>query len=807
MDAKTIAREMVEGSAVLLKNTDGLLPLARGKRVAFLGRAQREMVLSGNGSGATWGEAAPLLDCCEEAGLQPIESLVDFYRALSPEKQTEDLNWSDLQEMARLVHSGAIYEYFGRYRPTSTEPVPPQALIRQAANETDTAILILSRSAGGEECDRRLENDYYLSEQERLLIDEACASFPNVALVLNINGLIDMNWLERYSAIKSVLFIGVTGEAGAQALARILTGAVNPSGRLAVTIPKRYEDIPCANDFSCDKENNVRTYADYGLDARLNGSRGFAISPVTVYREGLYVGYRYYNSFHVEPIFPFGFGLSYTRFEWEQAITQKVTGGMLLQLRVTNTGLQAGREVVQLYVSSPCDDCPAHTLQGFAKTSLLMPNASGLVTIQIPWRAFARYDEQAAAWVIEQGVHRVMLGRDSQRVELAAVVTVAERLTLEQCQNRLGVKPVNRDRLDFLRCEKGIKTEMPSQTPTEHRFTLKAEDISAGRYPMSCLRSETPTPDLSDFSIEELAALCVGYGSGVPFSAFQGNEAPNTIIDEGGNPLTVNDHPTGLLGYVSPAIPKRGIHSLSYRDGPAGIGLTAYPSQMLLACSFDRELCRRFGDAVGGECEAQKVDVWLAPAVNLHRHPLCGRSFEYFSEDPFLSGVLAVAITQGVQQNHPVLVCPKHLAANEQETFRRGSARQNADAVDSIVTERALRELYLLPFEMLVREAGVRCIMTSFNKINGVLAGGNRELCTDIQRDEWGFDGAVVTDWGDMDTVVDGADAVAAGNDIIMPGGPPVIAEILKGFTEGRVNRNQLEAAVSHLLIVANVLR
>ena len=201
------------------------------------------------------------------------------------------------------------------------------------------------------------------------------------------------------------------------------------------------------------------------------------------------------------------------------------------------------------------------------------------------------------------------------------------------------------------------------------------------------------------------------------------------------------------------------------------------------------------------------MNVWLAPAVNLHRNPLCGRNFEYFSEDPYLTGVCACEITKGVQNSRPVIVCPKHFAANEQETFRRGNAGKNVDAVDSILTERALRELYLKPFEMLVKDAGIACIMTSFNKINGSFSGGSHDLCTHILREEWGFEGAVVTDWGDMDMVVDGADAVAAGNDIVMPGGPPVIRQILKGYEEGRVTREELEQAVRHLLIMIKRIR
>lgn len=331
---------------------------------------------------------------------------------------------------------------------------------------------------------------------------------------------------------------------------------------------------------------------------------------------------------------------------------------------------------------------------------------------------------------------------------------------------------------------------------------------SAGSLPRGCANGEPPAApavDCSALTENQLACLCVGYGSGLPFPDFQETELPSTL-QEDGRPLTVNDHPAGYNGYVSPAVPERGIHSMFYKDGPAGVGGVSWPGEMLLACSFDVDALYQMGNAVGAECEAQQVDVWLAPALNLHRHPLGGRNFEYYSEDPFLTGAMGSAVLRGVQENHKVLVCAKHFAANEQETYRRGSAKlENGipafDAVDSLVSERALRELYLKPFQMAV-EAGLHCVMTSFNKVNGTFAGGSKDLCTHILREEWGFDGVVVTDWGDMDIVVDGAEAVAAGNDIIMPGGPPVIQQILKGKEESRLTRQKLEIAVEHLLSV-----
>ena len=228
--------------------------------------------------------------------------------------------------------------------------------------------------------------------------------------------------------------------------------------------------------------------------------------------------------------------------------------------------------------------------------------------------------------------------------------------------------------------------------------------------------------------------------------------------------------------------------------------MTAWPTGMVVACSFNPEMAYEFGSACGWEAESQEVDSWLAPAMNLHRNPLGGRNFEYFSEDPYLAGVCGLMVARGTEENNHVTTCPKHYALNEQETYRRGSLKKLFDAVDSIVGERAARELYLKPFEMVVRGSQVKTIMSSFNKINGTFAGGSKDLCTHILREEWGFEGVVVTDWGDMDIVVDGADAVAAGNDVVMPGGPPVIAQVLAGYQDGDCTLEELRTAAEHLL-------
>ncbi len=801
MDTRKTARKIAESSIVLLKNEGRLLPFAERQKIAFFGRAQTSLIISGNGSGAAQGEKqSDLLEECKSRSLFPIAALEKFYREQAENAAKSQGNGMDFSKLKEMVNSGLMYEIFGRYSPPAEEFAVPDELIEGSARETDTAVLVLGRQSGGEECDRHLQGDYYLTDSESKLVEQVCRAFSKVAVALNTNGLIDLSWLEKYPAVKSVLFIGIPGEEGPAALANILCGRVNPSGKLAVTIAERYEDYPAAKHFSWDKDHPeaILTYEDYGLSADENGSVGFEKSPVTVYQEDIYLGYRYFDSFRKKPLFPFGFGLSYTDFSLSGADVEKGNSGVTVSTFVKNTGDRPGKQVVQLYVSAVGTKSPRayQELKGFAKTKELQPSESENLSIFIPWEGLACYVEETASYGIEKGEYLLRLGDSSANTQVVGKIIVEEDILTQRCQNCLGPRECNRGKIDFLTAE-GPFSPTP---PAGQALTLSAADF-------------TSTPDnfadgtelsLKDFSIEQLASLCVGYGPGTPFAAFGDADAPCTIFDQGGRPVTTNDHPAGFNGYVSPAIQSKGVSSIFYKDGPAGVGKIAWPTEMLTACCFDQALLAEFGDAVGQECEELQVDVWLAPALNLHRHPLGGRNFEYYSEDPYLTGACAVAVARGVQENHPVLVCAKHFAVNEQETYRRGSSKKNYDAADSILTERAARELYLKPFEMLVRAGLLHSIMTSFNKINGAFAGGNKDLCTHILREEWGFDGAVVTDWGDMDVVVDGADAVAAGNDIVMPGGPPVISQILKGCEEGRVTREQLETAVSHHL---NVLR
>lgn len=807
MDAKGIAKKLVDGAIVLLKNENNILPFATCRKVAFFGRAQMHTYFSGNGSGASHGsKELNILEECEKRGICPEPELKSFYEEELLKEDAFKQPEFDYSNINNEVNSGIMYEIFGQYHAPEREFEVPDDRLDAEKKFTDTAVLIIGRNSGGEECDRHLEEDYYLTETEKRLVEQVCCGFKNVVLVLNVNGLIDLAWTETYESIRSILFLGICGEEGAAALADVLIGKVNPSGKLPVTIARDFADYPSAQHFSWNKDDpeQILTYESYGLDAQENGSIGYAKSPVTVYWEDIYVGYRYFDTFCKEPLFPFGFGLSYTQFEINPVRADKQKEGIKVIAKVKNTGSVPGREVVQLYLL-PRDtkhERPYQELKGFEKTGLLLPGQSEEISVFVPWEELACYDEELSAYVIEKGNYQVCIGNSSKDTKHLTRICVDTDIIRRKFQNRLVIQECNRGKIEFL--SQGLVRDKISDMSIDKNRDLKEiylyeHDIIKDVQDFELKIRDSILP-LQEFRIEELAALCVGYGPGTPFSAFGDGKDPETIFDSHNRPLTTNSHPSGFNGYVSPAMKEKGIYSVFYKDGPSGIGETSWPSEMLIACAFDKKLWRQFGDAVGDECESQQVNIWLAPAVNLQRNPLCGRNFEYISEDPYLTGACACEIARGVQENHGVLVCPKHFAVNEQETYRRGSAKKNYDAADSILTERAAREIYLKPFEMLVKNAHVTCIMSSFNKINGVFAGGSADLCTHILRQEWGFEGAVITDWGDMDIVVDGADAVAAGNDIVMPGGPPVIAQILKGYQDGRVTRTQLEAAVMNLL-------
>ena len=821
-----LAKQMALEGIVLLKN-DGILPINPQNKLAVFGKACVTAQFGGSGSGASrGGTMVQFPEAAKAVGLNCTEESFAFYQTWADnqpkggmfgggeKKEGEDGEPFDfMKHIQGLVASGLIYELFGRYSGPSDEPEVPAELLDTARAATDTALLFIDRTAGGEECDRRVE-DYHLLESEKALIEAVTKTFPNVILVINEVSLIDMSWIEDYSAIRAVFSMGAAGEQQMPALVDLLSGAATPSGKLGQTMVIKYEDHPSAPYIKTnkDKPEELLTYEHFGLSAAENGSVGFDKSLITLYGEDIYVGYRYFDTYDVPVLYPFGFGLSYTTFNIACGAVGYAERSVSVPVTVTNTGdTYSGKEVVQVYVSAPSGKLnqPAQKLVGFAKTRMLAPGDSQTLTVSVPVDDIASYDMDAAAYVLEAGTYQLRVGNCSRGNAIAAKFSVAETIVVEQLSNRLGMKPCNADKVQLLdkaaaqvKCELApaftlTQADVATQNPApaarevvEPAVGSTLQDVKDGKVSLQAF--------VAQMTNEELAVLCNGYGPGLPFGGM-GAQVPPTINDAEGNPIATNTHPNGNMGYVSPAIEKYGIKSAFYKDGPTGVGGVAWPTELVLARTWNSELLHDFGLAVGHECDPQNVDSWLAPAINLQRALLCGRNFEYFSEDPILSGNLAAAEVTGVAETGHT-TCPKHFACNEQETYRRGKTSKSIDAADSVMTERAARELYLKPFEKAIKTGAVHSIMTSFNKINGTFAGGSYDLCTAILRGEWGFEGVVVTDWGDMDVVVDGADAVRAGNDVIMPGGPPVIAQVLAGLEDGRVTREEMCVAVENLL-------
>lgn len=821
-----LARQLAQESIVLLKNEDRILPLRKDAVVAVLGRCQNDTIIGGSGSGASNAENALQIGAeLEKAGLSLQADLKAYYQNVRQRELAEAENSAAESGMdfAGLVASGMIYEIFGQYHGPIAEPMPEAELFKAAGADTDTAILVIGRATGGEECDRRVEDDYYLTAAEKSLVQAAAAHFEKLIVVYNVNGAVDTGWMLEYPKIKAVLFMGTAGEQAAGALADILVGKASPSGKLAQTLALRYEDYPTAEHFSYDKSEKgvIKTYADYGLSAEENGSSGFAVSPVTVYTEDIYVGYRYFDAFEKKVAYPFGFGLTYAEFQIQCTNANITEDTIVLEVKVKNSSKEyVGKEVVQAYVALPNVrlEQPRKQLKAFAKTGLLQPGEEEMTTLTIPIRELVSFDEEQCAYVLEPGNYGIFLGNSVDNVSLVAEMLVPEGQAVQKLRAHIGIAEVNRGKINFLSCGKqnegneNIDASMQGDfirlvfsgklaaeecpKTKQYDFNVKAKKSFLGQVEQGLVSMEE---FVNQMTVEELAVLCNGYGPGLPFGGI-GQKNPPTIYYEDGSPIGQNTHPSASPGYANAALPKYGIYSTWYKDGPASVGKVAWPTGMMLACSFNEKLLYEFGHACGTEAECMGVDSWLAPGLNLIRNPIEGRAFEYFSEDPLVCGKCGIAIVKGATENNHVTACPKHFALNEQETYRRGSLKKKIDAVDTIATARAIREIYLKPFQMVIEEAKPWTIMTSFNKINGIFAAGNHTLCTEILREEWGYEGVVITDWGDMDYVVDGANAVAAGNDVIMPGGPPVIRQVLAGYEEGRVTLDELRKAVAHLL-------
>lgn len=791
---RKLAKEAASEGIVLLIN-EGILPLKNSTPIALFGAGAEKTVKGGIGSGDVNNrENISIYRGLKEAGISITSEtwLTDYlkYYDLARNK------WKDIV----LNAAKTVDNPFDAY--AENPFVMPEG---REINDNDikgagAVIYVISRISGEGKDRRRIEGDYYLSKKEQEDISYLDKKNIPIILILNAGGPIELtDLLQKTENIQAVLNVSQLGQEGGYAVADVLLGKVVPSGKLTATWAKRYNDYPYAEEYSY-------------LNGNLN---------IEEYKEGIYVGYRYFDSFGVEPLFPFGYGLSYTTFDIRFEGLRIHKENIELEVEVKNTGkLYSGKEVVQVYVTLPQNEIEKeyHRLIGFAKTHILQPKETQKITIKINQKEFASFSEQQHAWMIEEGRYGIWIGNSSVSLKQVAGITVSEQVVLERTNAVEFEKKAPFEDLSISSLSQNKQRQHSSENDMlEISFVPQKEEKQF--YQKKYAKDQT---------VEELIPLLYGNitkgtstlgsaGIRVPGSA---GETTEELEEKYGIPsLIMADGPAGLRLRQSYEVDKE-------TDTVYGIGVfgslengflepmeyhenadiyyqycTAFPVGTALAQTWNVELMQKFGGAIAVEMKEFYVDLWLAPGMNIQRNPLCGRNFEYYSEDPFLSGSMAAAVTKGVQSTEGCGVTIKHFACNNQEDNRMG--------VDAHVSERALREIYLKGFEIAVKQSEPVAIMSSYNLINGVHAANSKDLCTVIAREEWGFNGVIMSDWN---TTVpeDGSipwKCVGAGNDIIMPGNREDDENIREAYKTGKLSEEEIRECVGRILEMVNKLK
>ena len=788
---RALAGKAAAEGIVLLKN-DGVLPLKLSDPIALFGSGADKTVKGGIGSGDVNNrENISIFRGVREAGaaVTSLEWLKDYDRRYDDARE----KWKEkILEDAHHVDNP-----FDAYAANPFVLPEGRSITEKDLKGACAALYVISRISG-EGKDRRLaEGDYYLSRREWEDIRYLDQYGIPLILILNAGGPVELtDILREADNIRAVLNISQPGQEGGTAVADILFGKAVPEGKLTATWAERYEDYPCADSFS---------YLNGNLEKE-------------EYREGIYVGYRYFDSFGVKPLFPFGHGLSYTSFEMKFHEIKAKENALGAEVTVTNTGKSyAGREVVQVYVSLPRTGTEKEyrRLAGFRKTDSLKPGESQNVVVEIRQKQLAVFSEERQAWIVEKGMYGIWIGGSSAEARLCAFVKVPEEVILEETHR---ICP--REEMFAELCMNGSEKDI-RRTPAEKEGQLSVYEFIPRREKQKNYKA----PAERRYPVEALIPLLYGnITSGASTLGSAGIRVP------------------GSAGESTEALEEKyGIRSLIMADGPAGIRLrqsyqvdrasdtvygtgvlgslengflepmelhenadtyfqycTAFPVGTALAQTWDAELLREFGCAVAEEMEEYHVDLWLAPGMNIQRNPLCRRNFEYFSEDPLLTGVLAAAVTQGVQSRPGCGVTIKHFACNNQEDNRMG--------VDACISERALREIYLRGFEIAVKESAPAAVMSSYNLLNGVHAANSRDLCTVLAREEWGFQGVIMSDWNTT-VPADGSipwKCAAAGNDIIMPGNIRDDENIRQAYMRGELTEETIRECAGRIIALVD---
>lgn len=742
----------VSGGVVMLKN-DGALPLKKGGTAAVFGRIQLHYYKSGTGSGGmvNVSKVVGITDGLLEAGYKLDEQLLNAYR-----------EWDEQNPFDHGEGWGG--------EPWSQKEMPlTDELVSGAASRSDAAIVIIGRTAG-EEMDNKIEKGaFLLSDIEEDMLRRVTSAFDKTVVLLNTGGLVDMSFMDRYP-VSAVMYVWQGGMVGGTGTAAVLTGKVSPSGKLPDTIAYEISDYP--------------------------SDKFFGSGDMDCYGEDIYVGYRYFETFAKDRVrFPFGYGLSYTSFEISAGKFELNGDTVTGSVNVTNTGSVPGREVVQVYCSAPQGKLgkPARVLCGFDKTRTLQPGDTQSLSFEIPLESIASYDDSGvtghkAAWVLEQGGYVFYAGTDVRSAS-AVFSTELPETVVRQCRSALGPltafrrmvnsngKPEYEDVPLTGEAFPHDSAKLPAEIPQTGDKGIRLADVVNGKNTL-----EEFTAQLTDY---DLSCIIRGEGMGSP---------------------KVTAGTAAAFGGVSDTLTALGIPCACCDDGPSGMRLDcgtkafSLPNGTLLASTFDRPLMTELFTYMGLEMHTNQVDCLLGPGMNIHRHPLNGRNFEYFSEDPYLTGEMASAELAGLHSTG-VEGTIKHFCGNNRETRRH--------FLDSVISERALREIYLRGFEKAVKKGGAKSVMTTYGQVNGVWTAGNYDLVTSILRDDWGFDGFTMTDWwaninrrGKAPDKSDFAAMAMAQNDIYMvtADGAACNDNTLDSLNSGELTRGELQRNAMNIL-------
>ena len=775
---------------VLLENNNNVLPMASSGNVALFGGGAVKTVKGGTGSG--------------DVNQRSVTSVWDGFKNAGYNVTSE--SWlNEFEAYYDEETGGSSGGLWGS--PKVEDTLISDAQIEEAKQDgTTTAVYVIARNSG-EFADRLdAEGDYQLWGNEEENLKKVAANFDNVIVVLNVGGIIDTKFFHEIEGLDSLLLMSQAGMRGGDAVVKVLNGEVTPSGKLTDTWAVNYEDYSSSEGFGANDENV--TQEDYTDD--------------------IYVGYRYFDTFNVTPAYEFGYGLSYTDFNIDVKDVTVDEENVTVDVRVTNVGEKyAGKEVVEVYFSAPDGalEKPYQELATYGKTDTLAPGESQELTLSYATTEMSSYYEDYASYIMEDGDYVVRVGNSSRNTSVAAVIGLDSNVFTEQLSNQMvqdeeidtlsneGATPytyegeaeeiakAERFELDanaietvnnaseyddesvisyvyegsdytvvdqeanprYTKAPSGNNTT-PSQLIEPYEETIQYVEKTKENPTLLDVYQGTVTMEelLASLSVEEMSYIVEGLGWGGGSEPVVGAQA-NSVKGAAGE--------TTSRYYETRAIPNTVL-----ADGPAGIRITqsytengttyyqyctAFPIGTLIAQSWDKDVAKQFGEAIGEEMLEMGVTMWLAPGMNIHRNPLCGRNFEYYSEDPLVAGVTAASTTLGVQSNEGIGVTIKHYAGNNQEN--------NRNAVNNTITERALREIYLKGFEIAVKTANPMAIMTSYNLNNSMPAADDYDLCTDIPRGEWGFNGLIMTDWGGGQSTP--VNSMHAGNDLIMPGG------------------------------------